>query len=320
MNPVLSLLLAVLIYPGVLVAFVAAWLLTWVRTSTRAALAGTGVPNPLGEVSELRVAFERETLAPAGVHPVVVTLTTGVALLSPLLALILLPVPGNPLAIAFGLPGDLAAVGALLLGVPLARIFLGWAIPSTHTRLAADRGARQLAGAVLPMVLAITAAAQQVSTLVLLYEVTKTPLPPLSLIGRLLAAAAFACALPVLAHRSALHESDGAGDPLSSEVAELTGQDLVYFRVGEALQLVAVSGFFVAAFLLPVVRQLPEGGSRTLFWVVFTILTAAGIGVWEGLSRKLPKGETASPLSWWLGLPLLLSLAALVATAWATRG
>lgn len=320
MNPVLSLLLAVLIYPGVLVAFVAAWLLTWVRSSTRAALAGAAVPNPLGEVSELRVTFERETLTPDGVHPVAVTLATGVALLSPLLALILLPVPGNPLVTSLGLPGDLAAVGALLLGVPLARLFLGWAIPSAHTRLAADRGARLLAGAILPMVLAITVTAQQVSTLVLLYEVTKTPLPPLSLIGRLLAAAAFACALPVLAHRSALGENDGAADALSSEVAELTGQDLFYFRVGEALQLVAVAGFFVAAFLLPVVRQLPEGGSRTLFWAIFTILTAAGIGVWEGLSGKIRKGDERPPLSWWLGLPLLLSLAALVATAWATRG
>src|SRR5215470_10300226 len=126
MNPVFSVVLAVLVYPGVLVACVAAWLLTWVRASTRASLTGGGIPNPLGELSELRVTFERESLAPDGVHPVVVTLATGVALLSPLLALILLPVPGNPLSNSLGLPGDLAAVAALLLGVPLSRIFLGW--------------------------------------------------------------------------------------------------------------------------------------------------------------------------------------------------
>ncbi len=320
MNPVLSLLLAVLIYPGVLVALVAAWLLTWVRTSTRAALAGTAVPNPISEVSELRVDFGRETLAPDGVHPAVVTLATGVALLSPLLALIFLPVPENPIAVSIGLPGDLAVVGALLFGVPLARIFLGWAIPSASSRLAADRGARLLAGAFVPAILAITAAAQQVSTFVLLYEVVRTPLPFLSLLGRILAAAAFACVLPVLAYRSAPRKDDTAGDALSSEVAELTGQDLVYFRIGEAIQLVAVAGFFVAAFLLPIVRQLPAGGGRTLFWIVFTILTAAGIGIWEGVSGKIRRGEEQPPLSWWLGLPLLLSLAALVATAWATRG
>lgn len=320
MNPVLSLLLAILVYPGILVASVAAWILTWVRSMTRAALAGTTVPNPLGEVRELRVAFGRETLPPDGVHPIVVSLATGVALLAPLLALIFLPVPENPIAVAIGLPGDLVAVGALLLGVPLARIFLGWAIPSASTRLAADRGARQLAGAVLPMVLAITAAAQQVSTLVLLYEIVKTPLPFLSLIGRILAAAAFACALPVLAYRSALKEDDGATAPLTSEVAELTGQDLAYFRVGEAIQLVAVAGFFVAAFLLPIVRQLPAGGSHTIFWIVGTILTAAGVGVWEAVSGKIRLGDERPPLSWWLGIPLLLGLAALVATAWATRG
>ncbi len=320
MNPLLSIVLAVLVFPGVLVALVAAWLLTWVRTSARAALAGGGLPNPLGEVSELRVAFGRETLAPDGVHPIVVTLATGAALICPLLALLFLPVPGNPLAETLGLPGDLAAVAALLLGVPLARIFLGWAIPSPHTRLAADRSARQLAGAILPMIFALTATAQQVSTLILLYEVTRTPLPPLSLAARILAAAAFACALPVLARRSTLREDDGAVDALESEVAELTGQDLVYFRVGEALQLVAVSGLFVAAFVFPLLRDVARGSSLAVLWIVFTLLTAAGIGVWEGFSGKIRLGNERPPLSWWLGWPLLLSLVALVATAWSTRG
>jgi formate hydrogenlyase subunit 4 len=319
-NPFLSMLLAVLVFPGVLVAFLAAWLLTWVRGATFGAVGGGGIRNPLGELGELRVAFEREAIPPEGVHPVAVTLATAIALLCPLLALILLPVPGNPLAASLGLPGDLVAVGALLLGVPLSRLFLGWAIPSPHTRLAADRQARLLSGAVLPMILALTATAEQVSSLQLLPETAKSPLPLFTLVSRLLVAAAFACAMPVLAHRSALREGDGAAETLESEVAELSGQDLVYFRIGEALQLVAVSGLFVAAFILPLLRQVPEGGGRTLVWIVGTVLTAAGIGLWDAISGKLRAGEERPPLSWWLGLPLLLSLAALVATAWATRG
>ena len=77
-----------------------------------------------------------------------------------LLALIFLPLPGNPLINAVGLQGDIIAASAFLLALPLARLFVGWVAPSPLTRLATDRSARLLAGAALPMALAVTAAAQ----------------------------------------------------------------------------------------------------------------------------------------------------------------
>jgi formate hydrogenlyase subunit 4 len=318
-NPLLSLALAVLVYPGLLAALVAAGVLGWVRSSARGALSGSGARNPLVGLGELRVAFRRESLTPDGVHPSVITLLTATRLICPVLALIMLPVPGNPVVATLGLPGDLAAAGALLLGVPLARLALGWAIPSASTRLAADGEARLLAGAALPAAFGLTSASQLADSLLPATNAANVQNNALLIVAAVLSAAAFACAMPVLARSTALRQDDSAADATDGDGSVLTGQDLVYARVAEALQLVAVSGLFVAAFVLPPLRSLPPSVNRTLLWVIATILTAAGIGAWEGMSGQMKAGDERPPLSWWLGIPVLLGLASLVATAWATR-
>ncbi len=289
MNGVLAFVLAVLVYPGLLVAGLAALALGWARDSARGALAHTGTPHPLQSVQQVRGALQRDTIAPEGVYPLALTLTSTAAVLFPVAALILLPVPGNPLVQALSLQGDLIAEGGLLLGLPLTRLAVGWAIPSPFTRLAADRGARLLAGAAVPMILAFTASAEQVATLGL--------------------------------NASHLRADDGEElELVAGELTELSGRDLALFRIGEALQLVAVAAVFVAAFLLPIFATLPMGAGRGILWIVGLIVTAAGIGLWEGFASRQPAtANERPPLTWWVGWPVLVALLALVAAAWATR-
>jgi hypothetical protein len=93
-------------------------------------------------------------------------------------------------------------------------------------------------------------------------------------------------------------------------------------RVGEAVQLVAVAAFFVAAFVLPLFSQFTAPLVHGLLWIVGLLVVAAGIGLWQGYvaSRNRPESEVERPpLTWWLGMPVLLALAALVAAAWAAR-
>jgi len=333
---ILGFIVAVFIYPGLLVAFGAAWALGWVRAATRGALRGALTPAPLGELRGWRTLFGRESVTPLGVQPIAVALATLLALLCPLLALILLPVPGNPLAGSLGLTGDLAAEGALLLGLPLARVFLGWATPSPFTRIAADRDARLLAGAILPLVFAFTASAEALETLGL----TFLPARQLSFYPGLavaLAGVAFACALPVLARLTPLHEGDPDAETLGSELSEISGRDLAAFRVGEALQLAACAALLTLAFVLPLLTgmianlttsfthlfksaNLGAGVAQALVLLVGVLLVAAGLGVWEGIYTPRRASGERPPLTWWFGIPLLLGMAALVAAAWATRG
>ncbi len=320
MNSLLGFVLAVLVYPGALVGLLAAWLLTWVRQSSRAALSGGTLANPLHEVQDLRQTIDRETLAPEGLQQWVLTLGSSAALLLPLLALILLPVPGNPLVAALGLTGDIAAEGALLLGLPLARMLVGWATPSPYTRLAADRAARLLAGAIVPMVFALTTSAEQLSTLSLTDTPSQKGLTTIALIARLLALAAFALVVPALARTTTLRDGEAGGELVAGELTEVSGRDLASFRIGEAIQLVAVAGLFSAAFVLPLFPTAPAGVGRALLWLVGIVGTAAGLGAWESLAGRRRAIDDRPPLNWWLGWPLLLALVALVVAAWAARG
>jgi NADH-quinone oxidoreductase subunit H len=322
MNPVVALIVAIALYPGVIASLAAAWVLAWTREAARAALGSGQRPGPLRALSELRSLFGRDPLQPEGVYAPALALAAAVALAMPLVALVLLPVPGNPLVRALGLTGDLAVGGGLLLGLPFMRLLVGWVVPSPYARLAADRGARLLAGCALPMMLALIAMAQQVGTFQLTGAdaTSRTSLPLVALAARVLAAAAFACCLPVLARATALREGDQEIDIVAGELSELNGRELAIFRVAEAVQLVAVAGFFVAAFILPVLVTFPAS-QRFIVWIVVLLVTAAGIGAWEGTRGGQASASTEKPpLSWWFGLPLVLSLFALVLAAWAARG
>lgn len=324
MNGIAGFALAIFIYPGLLAALVAGWLLFWVRDLAHGALGAKDVPGPLHTVARLRATYQSETFISEGMRPAVLTVSGVVAVVFPLLALIFLPVPANPLVSLLGFSGDLVVEAALLLGLPLARLAVGWATPTDAARRAADRAARLLAGASLPLALALIAAVQLSGVLSL--RSVPSSVSAVAVLAQVLAAAAFACALPVLARRFAVRQQ---GETLPApegeegeegELAGITGRDLALFRLGEMLQLVAVCGVFVGALILPLVQSVPDSTHRTLIWIVGVVLTAAGIGAWEGVRGTSEPGNERPPLTWWLGIPVLLALAALVVAAWATRG
>jgi formate hydrogenlyase subunit 4 len=313
MNGVIGFVLAVLVYPGLVAAAVAALLLGWVRASARGAIAGAGASNPLGLLRETRSMLATDSTQP-DTHPAALVIGTYAALVLPLVALALLPVPGNPIVSSIGLGADVLAEGALLLGMPLARLFIGWVTPSAQTRLAADRFSRAVAGAVLPMALALTVTSTQVGSALI-----GSPRPTgnvLALAARVIAAAAFACALPVLAHSTSLVFAGSALDAPGGELAELSGRDLALMRIGEAVQLVAVCTFFVTAFVVPVFAQVSATVGVAAIWIVGLLMTAAGIGIWDGRRGGRIEGRERAPLTWWVGVPVLLALLALVASTW----
>lgn len=318
MNGIAGFALAIFIYPGLLAALVVGWLLFWVRDLAHGALGAKDVPGPLHTVAQLRATYQSETSILEGMRPAVLTVSGVVAVVFPLLALIFLPVPANPLVSLLGFAGDLVVEAALLLGLPLARLAVGWATPMDAARRAADRAARLLAGASLPLALALIAAAQLSGVLSL--RSVPSSVSVVTVVAQVLAAAAFACALPVLARRFAVRERGETHPAPEGELAGVTGRDLALFRLGEVLQLVAVCGVFVGALILPLVQSVPDSTHRTLIWIVGVVLTAAGIGAWEGVRGTSEPGNERPPLTWWLGIPVLLALAALVVAAWATRG
>jgi formate hydrogenlyase subunit 4 len=320
MNSALGFALAAFIYPGALVALVIAWALGWARAFARSTAEGQPAPGPLSDVASIRSLFARETYAPEGVSLFALSLGATIAVLAPLTALLLLPLPGNALVRAIGLQGDLIAEVALLLGLPLTRLFLGWIIPSPFSRLAADRGARLLAGVALPLILGVTALAQVHGDLTLGDAATTTGQAPFTYLAVVLGALAFLCALPALAALTPLRAEDNAAELAAGEATDLSGHDLAFLRIGEAIQLVACGGFFALAFVSPLITRITNPIANGVALLVVAIVVALGLGVWEGRFGQRPEGQDRPPLTWWVGAPTLIALAALVAAAWATRG
>jgi formate hydrogenlyase subunit 4 len=320
MNSALGFALAAFVYPGALAALVIAWALGWARAFARNTAEGQPAPGPLSDVAAIRNLFARETYAPEGVSLFALSLGATVAVLAPLTVLLLLPLPGNALVRSIGLQGDLIAEVALLLGLPLARLFLGWIIPSPFSRLAADRGARLLAGAALPLILGVTALAQVHGDLTLGDAAATTGHAPFTYIAVVLGALAFLCALPALAALTSLRAADNAAELAAGAATDLSGHDLAFLRIGEAIQLVACGGFFALAFISPLITRITNPVANGVALLVVAILVALGLGLWEGRFGQRPEGQDRPPLTWWVGAPTLIALAALVAAAWATRG
>lgn len=320
MNSALGFALAAFVYPGVLAALASAWALGWARAFARSASAGEPAPGPFSDVAAIRGLFARETYAPESVSLFALSLGTTVAVLAPLAALILLPVPGNALMRAIGLQGDLIADAALLLGLPLARLFLGWIIPSPFSRMAADRGARLLAGATLPLLLGVTALAQVHGDLTLSDAKFTSGQAPFTYLAVILGGVAFLTALPAIAALTPLRAADDASELVAGEATELSGHDLAFLRIGEALQLVACGGFFALVFVSPLITRITNPIANGVALLVVALLVAVGVGVWDGRFGKSAANSEQPPLSWWVGAPTLIALAALVAAAWATRG
>ena len=320
MNSALGFALAAFIFPGILAALVIALALGWARALARNAIERQPTTGPLSDIGAMRNLFARETYAPVGVSQFALSLGVTVAVLAPLTALLLLPLPANALVRSIGLQGDLLVEVALLLGLPLARLFLGWIIPSPFARLAADRDARLLAGVGLPLVLGITALAQAHGALTLSDAATTQGQYPFNYLAVGLAAVAFLCALPALAARSTLLSSDKSAELVAGEATDLSGHDLALLRIGEAIQLVACAAFFALAFVSPFITRITNPVAHGVALLIAAILVAAGLGAWEGRFGQRPEGEERPPLSWWVGVPTLIALAALVAAAWATRG
>lgn len=319
MNSILEFILAALVYPGAVVALFAAWLLAWARDTAREMARGSHVPNPLASVASIRGLFARETLTPGSVNPIVISAGVTLMVAAPFVALVMLPLPGNPLTQVVGLRGDLIAEMALLLGMPLGRLLIGWAIPSPYTRLAADRNARLLAGAIAPIALGLTAMAQIRGTLTLADPTATVAAQPFTNLTLIAAGIAFLIALPAVASGSPLRLGAGSSETLAGEATELSGNDLALLLIGESLQLVACAALFVLVFVAPLAAGIHQPVVRAVVEVVVGLAVAAGLGYWEGM-RGRPAVETdRPPLAWWAGAPTLIALVALVLAAWATR-
>ena len=313
--------LSLLIYPGLVFGvamFVAGeWLVAGIRpaTGTRPAPRGysapghhRALPQPVYDV--LKLAGRRRGAVWPGYPPgalsarvespdIIWVPLSLAALLGPVLALALLPLPGSPLLHQTGTTGDLIIVVALLAVHPLAVAALRLRQQITPGCLVALRGAqdvgRLLVGSV--PVLAATAALVEVSAVHSLQTagLSTPPERPEQTLVRLLAGVVLLVALPWW---QGGHQLAGIGTaPVGVPTQEAGGEAAVH--AGSLLQTAALSAFWQA-------MVLPAPGD--LVWAVAvavggTLFAYAGIRLvaerWVATRRE----RDAAGLLWAVALP-----------------
>jgi NADH:ubiquinone oxidoreductase subunit H len=330
MNELLAMIISLLVYPGLIFALVAALIFGWLRGVARATAQGWSIGMPIFAPREVLRRLRQGSTVPEGVFAPLMQVLPVLANICPLLVLVFLPLPANRGADNGTYTADVVALAALLLGVPVIRIVLGWATPSPYTRLAATRSVRQLMGYLVPFALAVAVAAAVGNSLKVYTIAThqSASFTTQSVLGfnaarlygltRIIAGLAYLACLPTLAKLTPIREGQGGLDLVGNELTEMSGRELLVMRIGEWIQLVAALGLGIVLFVLPFFST---DGARAIAALVAAVVAAVLLGVWEGAGTYLrpARDELEAPLTIWFGTPTFLGIISLLILVLAQR-
>ncbi len=313
MNPIIGAFITIFIYPGALFALVAAVLLGWIRGYARATASGNTNAAPAISFQEITRRTRQQSVETEGASFAVTQILIISAITAPLLALVFMPFPGNNNPSITQFPTDAIAEAALLLGMPLSKILLGWVTPSPYTRLAAIRSVRSLLGYIVPFVYAITVAMALHGSLTM--EGFFTPIPSGTALHNyiikfiwLVAGIIFFMCVPVFTRLTPLRADFGAIELAAGELTELSGGQLLVMRAAEAIQTVAFIAFGAAVFVAPL---LSAGGLRAAGFIAALFIVALLLGIWEGAAPRFRTSEDyMQPAAIWNNPGLLILEAA----------
>ncbi len=270
MNIVARYAITVLLYPGGLFAILAGWFLLALGEDLAARRRGVRAAGFRQPVYDFLKLLNKTTSLPAGTETAGVRLIPLVVVMAPLLALILLPLPGNLAADSPTTSGDLLAVLFLLLLPALAPIFLGFLIQSPYGRIAARRATRRAVVLIALLLLsALAIAAQRGSLSLSVLTIQQAHPSSASVVLAALAGLLFFLCLPALLPQARWGLFRGQPELVAGPYTDLTGADLALLQLGAAVQQIAAGSLLASVFILPFV---PGGAAAQVIVYLATLL------------------------------------------------
>jgi NADH-quinone oxidoreductase subunit H len=277
--------ITLLLYPGALFALVAGWLLLALGRKLTAAWRGTQSPRLTHPIDDFLKLLGKTTSLPAGAASSGVRVLTFAAAIAPLLALVLMPLPGNAAAGTADTTGDLLVVLLLLLLPALTPFFLGTLQASPYARRAAQRTLPRSVGFIALTLLSALAVAAQRGVLDLsILGATQTHPTPASVALDIVTGLIFWFCLPALIPPARWGLFHGDMTFVAGPYTDLTGADLALLQLSAALQRVAAGSFLALVFVLPFAPGNPA--AQVIVFLVTLLLSGLWVGLAAGISRR----------------------------------
>jgi formate hydrogenlyase subunit 4 len=273
-----------LLYPGGVFALLAGWFLLALGRKLAAAWRGTRSPRLTQPIYNFLKLLGKTTSLPAGVNSGGLRVLTFIAAIAPLLALVLMPLPGNAAAGTADTTSDLLVVLLLLLLPALTPFFLGALQTSPYARRVAQTTLLRSAGLIALTLLSTLAVAAQRGVLDLrILGTTQTHPTPASIALDIVAGLIFWFCLPVLIPPARWGLFSGDVTFIAGPYTDLTGADLALLQLSAALQRVAAGSFLALVFILPFAPSNPV--AQVIVYLVTLLLSGLWVGLAAGISR-----------------------------------
>ncbi|HTX70169.1 MAG TPA: NADH-quinone oxidoreductase subunit H [Thermoleophilia bacterium] len=293
-------LFQLLVFPGLLYAAPASWLMVWLERKTAARLQNRLGPPFLQPFFDFVKLLAKRSLPRSGGQGFVLTALPVLAVASTLGALALLPVVP---AVA-GFSGDLVLLVALLELPPLFGVLAGFATRSLYGELGATREAVLSVAYSLPFLAALIALATATGSLSL-SVLAETPVWAV----RAPALLALALCLPVKLRVNPFSVANAEQEIYTGATTEYEGPRLALWELAHGLEWVVLTGLW-ATMAFPVAAAWPV---HMAAFVVISIALVLVVATVAAATARLKLAQaTRVYLSWGLGISALALVIAMV--------
>jgi NADH-quinone oxidoreductase subunit H len=241
MNGIASYAFALLVWPGLIGAMLLGWLYMWIARKLTARMQGRKGPpfyQPFWDFVKL---LGKKTTVPSGVNRTLFHALPLASLAAVGLALVLVPIAGNPVE---SFPGDVVLLLYLLEVPVLCDVLAGYVSRSLYGQMSSMREALLTLGYNLPFLAAIIALAQNAHS----FSLSALQAAPFGLV-HIFAAIAFIMAIPARLKSNPFSIPNAEQEIVAGSHIEYNSVPLAFFELSHALELVLLSDLFLMLFV-----------------------------------------------------------------------
>lgn len=232
---------SILIWPGLLAGALFGWFLLWVSRKLIARFQGRRGPMFFQPFFDFWKLIGKQTIIPKGANPFIFYALPVISVLSAVLALALLPFPGQS---AFSFEGDLILFIYLLEVPAIMDILAGYATRSVYAQIGAAREAVMILAYNLPFLSALIALALKVKTFQL-GNIASSPISAATIVAAVTLLLALLAQLKV----NPFSIPNAEQEIVAGIHVEYNGVPLALFELAHALEASALVGLISSLFL-----------------------------------------------------------------------